>query len=522
MTPNRWVAGASGLVFVAGFVVATATPGPLLTIDDLANFGLAHAIAGQGSVPMPAQAPYGPLYPALLAPGWLLGLDESGMLVWARGVNALAGALLVPVLYALVRRVSDVDWRFALGAAVAAAMLPAGMLTASIAWSERLLWLLVATAALALTVAVDRRDGRTAVLAALAGVALFAGHPRLAPAAGIVILVAVGVLLRSSVRGARGLLIASGVALLAVERFRAAIADAAFGSSGTYDAGDLASRRGIEELFPAAPQHALGAVTYLVLAGTLVAVWGAVVLARDRRTWPVLAMGVAVLAVAAWFLTGVPRSDRWLHGRYIEVIAPVLFAVGLANLDRLRARTAVALGFALPVAAGVVAAWNGPGNTWASPRSPVMMLGVEVSGAPYGGAVFEPGAAASVAIVAGLILWACARWRTPILAAVVAVIMSLWAVDSGDTTLDRLFATTAAGEVADRLPTDEAIGEVFVDITTVSPNLTNAVAWEVGFDRAVTEASTATTHLLIPLDAEPPPGSVSIAEFSNGTLWRLP
>ena len=110
MTPNRWVAVASAFVFGIGFIVATSTPGPLLTADDLANFGLAHAIAGQGAAPMAAQAPYGPLYPLLLAPGWLLGLDEPSMMVWARGVNALAGALLVPVLYALVRRVAGVDW----------------------------------------------------------------------------------------------------------------------------------------------------------------------------------------------------------------------------------------------------------------------------------------------------------------------------------------------------------------------------------------------------------------------------
>ena len=43
---------------------------------------------------MPAQAPYGLFYPLLLAPGWLVGFDEPGMLLWARGVNALAGALL--------------------------------------------------------------------------------------------------------------------------------------------------------------------------------------------------------------------------------------------------------------------------------------------------------------------------------------------------------------------------------------------------------------------------------------------
>ncbi len=521
MSPNRWVAVASTAVFVVGFVVATGTPGPLLTADDLANFGLAHAIAGQGAVPMPAQAPYGPLYPLLLAPGWVIGLDEPAMLTWARGVNALAGALLVTVLYALVRRVADVSWNSALAAATAAAMLPAGMLTGSIAWSERLLWLLVALAALAMVVAGERASMGMASSAALSGVALFAGHPRLGAAAVVVVLVAAwSVRSLGSVRA--GTIVAGGVAgLWLVEWTRSAIARAAFDSSGTYDVGDLASRRGVDDLIPAMPQHALGALTYLVLAGSLVAVWGTVVLVRDRRTWPVLAMGLAVLGVAAWFLTGVPRADRWLHGRYIEVMAPILVAVGLATLDRVRVRMALGLGFAVPALAGIVAAWNGPGNTWADARSPVMMLGVEVSGAPYGGAIFEPGAAASVAIVAGLLAWAAARRIGAGGAAVVVIVLSVWAIDSGDSTLDQLYDGTPAGDVAANLPADEVIDEVFVDTGRLSPNLTNALAWEVGFDHAVTRATSATTHLLIPTDAEAPPGATLVVEFAGGTLWRL-
>ena len=67
------------------------TPGPLLTADDLASFGLAWTMAGEGAAPMP-QAPYGLLYPATLVPGWLLGFDDGGDVAWARTVNALCGA----------------------------------------------------------------------------------------------------------------------------------------------------------------------------------------------------------------------------------------------------------------------------------------------------------------------------------------------------------------------------------------------------------------------------------------------
>ena len=53
---------------------------------------------------MPAQSPYGVLYPVLLAPGWLLGFAGDGMITYARVVNALAGSATVPALYTLLRR----------------------------------------------------------------------------------------------------------------------------------------------------------------------------------------------------------------------------------------------------------------------------------------------------------------------------------------------------------------------------------------------------------------------------------
>ena len=56
-SPNVWMAISMSFVFVVGLIVATATPGPLLTADDLAYFGLSWTMAGEGAVPMPAQPP---------------------------------------------------------------------------------------------------------------------------------------------------------------------------------------------------------------------------------------------------------------------------------------------------------------------------------------------------------------------------------------------------------------------------------------------------------------------------------
>jgi len=517
----RLVVAATGAVFVVGFVVATATPGPLLTFDDLAYLAMGRTIAGGGAAPMPAQPPYGVLYPALLAPGWLAGLEGGAMLTYARVVNAVCGAAIVPVVYALMRRLfPDLGWREAFGSALVAAMLPAGLLTGSIVWTERLLALLIAAALLALVHTRTASTLRPTLSAIAIAVAMYAGHPRLGPAAVVAALVAV-----ASVRG-RGwrVVVALTAAVIAglwlVERARVAVASAAFGDAGTYDAADIASRRGLEEI-PQMLQHGMGGATYLVLAGTGLVAWGCVVLARTRPAgWPTLAVGLAVLAVAAWFLTGVPRADKWLHGRYVEVMAPVVVAVGLMHVRRLGWKLALALLVALPALGGIIAAWNGPGDTWASPRSPVMMLGVEVSGAPYGGHFFEPGAAASVAIIVGLGAWVLARRRFEAAVAFLLV-ASLWGVHSGLGTLDGLFDGATAGQVAQRLDPDEPIEELYVDVDGVSFNLTGAVAFAVGFDDTVTERTAATTHLLLPVGTPPPSGAVLAAEFDLGTLWRM-
>lgn len=508
-------------VFLLGLVVALATPGPLLTIDDIAYVAMGRTIAGEGGAPMPAQSPYGVLYPALLAPGWLLGLEGDAMITYARVVNALAGAATVPALACLLRLWSPrVGERRILVAATVGAVLPAALLTSSIVWTERLLALLIVLALVALSRATDATNGRWSWAAAGVALLMFAAHPRLGLATVVVIAAAAWAMRAAGAAALARVVLAGAVGLAFVEWVRRVVATATFDDSGTYDAVDLASRRGIGEAVQML-QHGLGAVAYIVLAGTGIAVWGIAVSARSRpHGWYALAVGIAVLVVAAWFLTGVPRADKWLHGRYVEVMAPVAVAVGVAHLHQLRSRWAAVLLIAEPAAAGLVAAWNGPGDTWASARSPVMMLGVEVGGAPYGNDIFEPGAAAAVAVVVGVSAWALARWRIEAAGAFL-VLACVWGAHSGLETLDQLYEFTASGEVDERLDPELEVGELFVDVASVSPNLTNALAWEVGFDRTVIAFSPQTTHVLLPSAATPPGGSTLVAEFSQGTLWDL-
>ena len=519
--PIRLLAVSTVAVFAVGVVVALATPGPLLLIDDTGYFAMAHTMAGGGPAPMAAQAPYGVVYPLLLVPGWLIGLDSSAMVVWARLVNAAAGAALVPVLYVIAMRVTSVGRSAAVAGAFVGALYPAGLVTASIAWPERLMMLLVALAFLGVIEAARTGSVRLSVGSVVLAVLLYGTHPRLGLLAVVLIVAMVWVGRRRSAGFAVTLLAAGAVGLLAVEALRSAVAVATFGSAGRYGVSDIAARRGLDTAAEIIAQGT-GTVAYVVLATALVGVWGAFGLLRSDWRWLVVAMMVVVGAVVAWFLPGVPRSDRWLHGRYVEVFAPLLLAVGFATLDQLRSRRAIAAVVGVGLAAGIVAVVNGPPDVWAQgSRPPVMMLGVEFAGAPYGASPFRPAMAAAAAGVVAVLLWLAALRFGVVKAAVLAVAVSLWAAHAGDATLDQLFDTTVAGDVAANFPHDEVITELHVDPTVVSGNLTNALAFAVGFDHSVLEPTEATSHVLLPVDGAAPPGAELVAQFERGWLWRV-
>ena len=508
------------LWFGISVFVATATPGPLLFADDVAYLSMARTLAGEGASAMPPQPPYGFLYPVLLAPGWLFGLDEGGMLTYARVVNAAVGALLVPVLYLIVRRVWSTERLPALLAAMAGSAMPALLLTGSIVWTERLLALLVAGTFFAIVRLAAGRTQARAAQAMLAGVALFAAHPRMGPTALVVVAFA-ALITRRSVPVRLGLLGAGVLGLGATEWLRRAIADATFGSSGTYDAGDLASRRGFGDI-PDMAQHALGTGAYLTLAGTGILLIGLVMTARRPIVGPALiGMLGATVAVAGWFLTGVSRSDAWLHGRYVEVFAPLLLTLGLVSLKHLTGKPAIGLVVVAPIVAGIIAAWAGPGNNWNVPRSPVMMLGVEVSGAPFGSDFFEPGAAASVAIVVGALLWWLWKLERQVAATAVFAAVVALGVASGLEGLDQLHDGNISGQTAGVFEDPDAVDELYVDIERVSPNLIAALSWEVGFGDTTSSLTPATTHLLLPPDAQPPAGATVLLQFERGTVWAL-
>ena len=520
MPSPRTILGAATAAHAAvGVWIATSMTGPLLAIDDLAYLSLGRTLAGGGAAPLGPQPPYGVLYPTLLAPGWLVGLDEAQMIVFAQVVNALLGAALLPVLFALVRRLTDASFGRALGAAAIGASLPAALLTGTIAWTERLLPLLVAVAVLALLRLRDQPTLWRGVAVAGTAVALHATHPRMVLVAAVVLGAGLWILrsagsLRSS--GATLALGAGGVAL--AELTRRALAEATFGAEATYDAADLARNRGIDDAAAMAVRGG-GTIAYLVLATGGLAVLGGLLLLRRREIAVVYgAMLVATVAVAGWFLAGVDRSDAFLHGRYIEVLAPLLVALGVIAARELPWRRSAAVIAGSVVVGGLYGAWAGPGDVWARSRTPVMMLGVEVGGAPFGQQIFEPGAAAALALMAGMLLLAAARgraWEAPVIAGVIVTA----AVLSGTEAIDSLRDNTTVGEVQAALA-DIEVDRLVVD-ERVPSTLGGAVAWEVGLDHTSRQMSIDTTHLLLPPEAVAPDRAERVATFDGGVLWAL-
>ncbi len=521
--------GLTGLHAVVGAWLATTVPGPLLSADDVAYGAIGRALAGEGAASLGAQPPYGILYPVVLAPGWLLGLDEAGVLVWARVMNGILGAALIPILYHLVRRLTGVGPGTALVAALVGASLPAHMATASIMWTERLLPLLVAGTVLALERLVERvSPGRVLAVVGLA-VGLFATHPRTGLAA-VILVVAAAWVTRREPRLAASLAAVATAGFLFVTEIRGVVGGWAFDGDSLYDLGDLASRRGLDDI-PDMAMRAGGTVAYLTLATAGLAVVGAVTLWRVRPIGPwVIAALAGIVAVAGWFLVGVdrfgdgiPRADAHLHGRYIEVFAPVLVAFGVAGLRRANRWVAIGALAGAPVVAGVWGAWAGAGDNWAKPRSPVMMLGVEAGGAPFGNDVFEPGAAASVAILVGVAFWLATRARRPnrrdrAFAAIGLVACGIGTASALES-LDQLYDVAVAAQVETTFEELE-VGEVAVDIGRVGPNVVAAIAWEIGFENVSTEVGPETTHRLTAPTTTPDLAD-PVAEVGGATLWEL-
>lgn len=352
------LAGVTLVVAALHVASAQVVPGPTITYDEAGYLGNARWLAHVGPTwEMPLSPSYSFGYPLVLAPAFRFIRSPDALWTAIQLINATLLATLVPLLYAVVRRIGGVAARPALVAATVGALTPAVVSTAGWATAENLSLPLVVAVVLALhaMLAGDRTVARLWFGPLVA--ALYATHPRNV----LVVAVAALALLAMAVRPvvprwvAAANLAVLGFGVLAVRAVQAAEVRARWdgvhrieGSPG--DAVDMAtSASGLADLLRAS----LGQLWYLSVGLLGVALLGVGAVATLVRRRPVAAdgaTGASVVAVrwtaaitlamaSAVFVTSVAffarnhlRDDHLLYGRHNDSFVPIWIATAVALL----------------------------------------------------------------------------------------------------------------------------------------------------------------------------------------------
>jgi hypothetical protein len=348
---RRWpaVAGAYGVCLLVLALCSLGREAPFVYQDEHVYGMLAQAFAagdGYAYQDLPVTA-YKTLYPALIAPAWVL-FDGDAAYHAALLLNAVLWALALPVSYALARRTSAV-WP-ALAIAVAATLTPAAV-WAGMLMTEAMAYPLAALALL-LAVRLLERPGTARALAALAAAAA-AGTARsqllvLVP----VLLLAValdvarsGPAWRARLREHRAAVAAAAalavlaLATVVLGRFESVVGTYASAGDAQVDAGELA-------------RYVARYTTVMAVGMALVPFVALVALATRRSAWRSPVVGpllcVAVAATALFWANGAWASATLspeLRERYVFYPLPAVAAL-LGALPRLASarRVAVAAG----------------------------------------------------------------------------------------------------------------------------------------------------------------------------------
>jgi hypothetical protein len=321
-------------------------------------------------------------YSLLLLPAQWLGGDPLSEYRYVLATNALISSLVFPLAYALLTRVFRVPTRMALAAAFLAALYPPLVLTTQFAWAESLLPVLVLAAAvgLAATVAAParRQAAGWAVACGCCAGSLYTVHPRTAPLVAILLGLLLGLaLLRRDLIASAALGVTAAAAVIgAGERLNHWL-----GSRSWHHAGDTGAVRQVldnarnPDSLPNVLALGLGQFWYLFIATFGLVVLGVVqgtsalsaplalrdgrlsaAASRDSAGAPAVALFllagmIGLLAVVGLFLLPPTRPDHIVYGRYIEILAPALLALGLVRLWTTSLRR-----LAVELVVGVVAA----------------------------------------------------------------------------------------------------------------------------------------------------------------------
>ena len=357
-----WLAAIVTVSAVARAWLARGMPAPFVFVDELIYSELARSLAETGSFAVRGvpTSGYSTLYPALLAPAYLLFDNLTTAYGAARAANSVAMSLVAVPAWLLTRRV--VDRPLALLAAVLAVAVPSMAYTATLV-TENLFYPLAVTFAWTLVLVLERPSWlRVGVLALALGACLATRSQALGFLGAVVLAPLVLAVLRRDTRVVRAFLpLLGGLAGLVVvvvgvqlARGRALSellgAYSVVGEAG-YDVG-VALRFWLWHLEE---------LTLYVAVVPLVAL--VVLLARGRRLDPRLqehlAATVALLItstlVVATFASRF-ASDR-VQDRYLFFLVPLLVVVLLAWVELGAPRPAVVLGAAALTAVGLVVAF---------------------------------------------------------------------------------------------------------------------------------------------------------------------
>jgi len=415
----------AGWLLVVGFLlhlglrlaIGLGRAGPVNLADEIGYLANDRVMSGGIAGELSKASFYRGGYSLLLLPAYWLGDGPRAQYHLVLATNALLSSLVFPLLFVLLTRVFAVPPRTACLAAFLAALYPPLVVTTQFAWPESLLPVLVIVAAIALGAMVNAHRPRAAVgwavaCGSCAGV-LYMTHGRTAP----LVLLLVGLLLvlallrHDLVASSAAGVLATVVVVAAGQVLNGWLAARSWGKPGNGDLQHvLANARDPGSLINVV---ALGMGQYWYV---FVATFGLIVLGLVHIGAPLLARSpsgrriplgraasqkaIAAHAVSIFligsticmavlvglFFRPPVRPDHLVYGRYIEILVPPLFALGLVRLWTARTQrlllelavgTAVALAVCLVVAVyagGLVA--RGPVNWISVLTLPPLELGL--------------------------------------------------------------------------------------------------------------------------------------------------
>jgi hypothetical protein len=437
---RRLLLGTAALVALR-LLLSAGRPGPVILVDEIGYLTNARVLAGGVPAELLTTPFYHGGYSLLIAP--LVALFDDPVTVYrlALVVNALLAAALFPLLYLLLTRGFRVAPRLALWPALAAAAYPAVTPTTGAAMSENLLFPLTAAWLLAFARLLDSRAGRAqpawAGAFGFAAALLWATHGRMV----VAVVLTAGALLVLGVRRRLALsgVVAGGgalaVGLLGARALNTHLVEENYGGRDLDEARTrLEAISNLDDLVTIGG-NLVGQTWYLLVATLGLGL--VLLLPRARRGLLRTARGRAgttaallvmlllttlgLIAVSALSFPDIERPDQLVYGRYVEVVAPPLIALGLV---------AIALGRGSGLVRPVVAILLGTSTVVAvlrtglhAPATPsfwnVMSLPVRTDG--LGAASLFAAGVAACACAAAL-LW-LARRRPELLAPLVLLML---------------------------------------------------------------------------------------------------